>query len=250
MNIKIFYKANPFHSQPQHRNTAALQYCLYTITFLFFVVNILSAQPRIVFEKKVYDFGKIIEGETANCHFNFTNKGDRNLKIIHIEARCGCTAANLDKKIYKPGEKGEIDVTFHSTGRKGKISKHLFILTNDEENKKVMLTVTGTVRKTWICEPNKINFGEINNDTTLVDTAQITSITGDSIRVDSLITEPEGLAAELISHKGDKVKLKISLDTFSIKYRFVGVVKFYSNISIQRRIIIPVFARLKENNND
>jgi hypothetical protein len=250
MNKEIYKHPKFLESQPQHRITAALQYCLSTIAFLLVAIISISAQPRIVFRKKVFDFGKIIEGKTVSCNFSFSNQGDSALKILHIEAKCGCTVANLDKKTYNPGEKGRIDVTFHSTGRKGKIAKHIFLLTNDEENKHVMLTVTGIVKKTWLCEPKKIEFGEIEKDTILTDSVQITSIVEDSIRVDSLITEPKGLEAEIISHKGDKVKLKVSLDSSKIKYRFVGVVKFYSNISIKRRIIIPVFARLKEDNND
>jgi hypothetical protein len=210
----------------------------------------LHAAPEITFEKKTFDFGEITAGDSAICSFSFTNTGDSILKILDMRTTCACAIANMEQKTYNPGEKGTIRATFYSTGRKGKISKSVFITTNIKENRVVRLAITGHVKKTWRCEPEKIDFGEIGDRTILIDTVEIITESIDSIHVDSIIPEPEQLKVTVLAHYGNSVKLKVLVETTGIKWRFIGVIRFYSNIPEARKIIIPVYARVSEKNID
>ncbi|MCK4233865.1 DUF1573 domain-containing protein [candidate division WOR-3 bacterium] len=221
-----------------------------TLLFLFFFISFTNASPKIVFEKKTFNFGEIIQGENVDCFFHFKNDGDTTLKIIDVRSTCGCAVTELKKKLIEPGERGTIKVVFYSKGRQGKISKSIFVTTNDKENRVTRLAIVGIVKKTWNCEPKNVDFGEIKKDRILIDTVIISSVLVDTIRIDSITTEPAKLTAKIVSHKVDTVSLEVTLDPSEIKWRFVGVVRFYSNINKERKITIPVYARLKEKKED
>ncbi len=231
---------NSTNAQPQHLTFAVL--LLFTCTF----ITTAQSAPAITFQKKTYDFGEIIAGDTAVCLFSFTNSGDSTLKILDMRTTCACAIADLEKKTYEPHENGIIKAVFYSTGRKGNITKSVFITTNIKENRVVRLAITGHVKKTWKCEPEKVDFGEIGDRTILIDTVAISTESIDSIQVDSIITEPEQLKVTMLKHDKSSVQLKVLVETTGIKWRFIGVIRFYSNMPEARKIIIPVYARVSE----
>lgn len=225
-----------------------LKYPLLAVVLLspvLFSLN-LDAAPAIEFDKKVFDFGEIIAGDTAVCLFAFTNTGDSLLKILDMRTTCACAIADMEKKTFNPQEKGTIKAIFYSTGRKGKVTKSVFITTNIKENRVVRLAITGNVKRTWKCEPEKVDFGEIGERTILIDTVEISTESTDSIQIDSIVPEPEQLTVTMVNHGGNSVRLKVVVETSDIKWRFIGVIRFYSSIPEARKIIIPVYARVSE----
>lgn len=76
--------------------------------------------PILTFEKKIYDFGKVIQGERLSYTFKFQNSGKTNLIITNTTASCGCTTSIPPKAPIRPGEKGELEVHFDSKGKVGK----------------------------------------------------------------------------------------------------------------------------------
>lgn len=74
-------------------------------------------QASIKFDKVVHNFGTFSEDEpTQKCVFTFTNTGTAPLIINQAVASCGCTIPSYTKAPIKPGEKGEIKVTYNGTG--------------------------------------------------------------------------------------------------------------------------------------
>ncbi len=223
----------------------------YTVLlFICACITSIEAAPEISFQSKSYDFGEIIMGDSAVCLFSFANTGDSTLKILDMRTTCSCAIADLEKKVFKPHETGTIKAIFYSTGRKGKISKSVFITTNIAENRVVRLVITGHIKKTWKCEPEKVDFGEIDGREVLIDSVEISTESIDSIQVDSIVPEPEQLKVTMLKHNGERVKLRVKVDTAGIKWRFIGVIRFYSNIPEARKIIIPVYARVSEKDLD
>ena len=99
-----------------------------------------TAEPEVVFESKVYDFGELGIKEKGECEFRFKNVGEGLLKIGKIKATCGCTIPQLSKKEYRFNEEGTIKVKYSGQSKPGSIVKHIFVSTNDKENSRVMLT--------------------------------------------------------------------------------------------------------------
>ena len=95
-------------------------------------------QAEIKFEKTTHDFGTFSEkSPVVSCTFTFTNKGDkpliieRPLVINQAMASCGCTVPEYAKNPVKPGEKGEIKVTYNGTGKfPGHFKKSITVITN------------------------------------------------------------------------------------------------------------------------
>lgn len=87
-------------------------------------------QPKLSFKiSKVY-FGNIYEGDTLRYTYHFTNSGNLPLKIINVNASCGCTTPEWSKELVQPGEKGFVKIKFDSQGRTGLNSKTVTIYAN------------------------------------------------------------------------------------------------------------------------
>jgi len=53
----------------------------------FFVLSVTNAdsQPSIRFEAKIYDWGRVLEGDDVKHVFRFQNAGDETLKIEKVK---------------------------------------------------------------------------------------------------------------------------------------------------------------------
>ena len=98
--------------------------------------------PKIKFKEDSFDFGKIQQGEVLTHVFVFRNAGEETLKIKKVRSSCGCTAALVSKQEVDPGEKGELSVTFNSRGYRGKVTKYIYVDSNDSTQpvKKIFIT--------------------------------------------------------------------------------------------------------------
>ncbi len=87
---------------------------------------------QIKFDKTTHDFGTFPESEPkVTCVFTFTNIGEQPLVINQAIASCGCTVPEYTKAPVKPGEKGEIKVTYNGTGKfPGYFKKSITVRTN------------------------------------------------------------------------------------------------------------------------
>jgi len=91
-----------------------------------------GGQPNIRFDNDSYDFGRIIEGEEIDHHFQFTNTGSAPLVINNVEVTCGCTTPFYPFIPIEPGERGKISVHFSSKGRLGNQNPTITVYTNTD----------------------------------------------------------------------------------------------------------------------
>ena len=99
---------------------------------------------EITFDTLRHDFGKFSKDEpVVRCTFPFTNTGTAPLIIHQAFASCGCTIPTYTKEPIKPGEKGNIDVTYNGKDKfPGHFQKTITIRTN-AVNEVVRLTIEG-----------------------------------------------------------------------------------------------------------
>jgi len=100
--------------------------------------------PVIQFERTTYDFGEVVQGEKLSYSFKFKNTGKSNLIIFSSEATCGCTTSTPPKAPIRPGELGEIKVTFDSKSQNGKVVKRILVGANTYPAETI-LTITANV---------------------------------------------------------------------------------------------------------
>ena len=107
------------------------KFILTTILSVFSLIAIAAGEAEIKFEKTSHDFGTFPETEKVTCTFKFTNTGDNLLVIHQAIASCGCTVPQYSKEPIKPGESGEIVVTYNGAGKfPGHFKKSITIRTN------------------------------------------------------------------------------------------------------------------------
>ncbi len=92
--------------------------------------SVATEAPVMTFEKTEHDFGSITQGENVTHIFKFKNTGKSDLLISDAKGSCGCTVPEYPKTPIKPGESGEMKVTFSSAGRNGLQSKTVDITAN------------------------------------------------------------------------------------------------------------------------
>jgi len=95
------------------------------------------------------DLGKI-KGSTQNeVEFKFNNDGKSDLLIRFIRSTCGCTAVQQGNQGVgiKPGESSSIKAVFNSGSYSGKVTKAIYVYTNDPKNSEVVLMLTADVEQ-------------------------------------------------------------------------------------------------------
>lgn len=108
------------------------------------MVSAQSTEP-LIFREKVYDFGEIVENRgNADHEFVFTNSSGRPVKIVNVNASCGCTTPGWTKEPILPGKTGFIKASFDPKGRPGFFNKTLTVITDLDANP-VVLQIKGNV---------------------------------------------------------------------------------------------------------
>jgi hypothetical protein len=109
----------------------------------------LDNAPVFKVESTTVDLGKI-KGATQNeVVFNFKNEGKSDLLIRFIRSTCGCTAVQQGPQGIgiKPGESSTIKAVFNSGSYSGKVTKAIYVYTNDPKNSELVLMLTADVEQ-------------------------------------------------------------------------------------------------------
>ncbi len=102
------------------------------------------AEP-LVFREKMHDFGEVDEERgVVDFEFMFTNSASRPIRIMKVDASCGCTIAGWTKDAVMPGKTGLIKASYNPAGRPGYFNKTLTVLTDWDANP-VLLQIKGQV---------------------------------------------------------------------------------------------------------
>lgn len=71
--------------------------------------------------------------EEVVATYTFANNGPSAVTIVETTASCGCTIPTLDKKVYAPGEAGELTAVFTIGSRQGMQHKTITVATEDAD---------------------------------------------------------------------------------------------------------------------
>ncbi|MGQ9619364.1 MAG: DUF1573 domain-containing protein [Bacteroidales bacterium] len=106
----------------------------------------LENAPVFKIASATVDLGDMKPATNKDVEFKFTNEGKRDLIIRHIRSTCGCTAVNQSSSnVVKPGESGLIKATFNSGSYKGRVTKAIYVYTNDPAHSEVVLMLNANV---------------------------------------------------------------------------------------------------------
>jgi hypothetical protein len=107
--------------------------------FLCCLPVLLSA--GLVFETTEVNLEAGLLDEKVAAVFPFRNEGTQPVRIERTRSSCGCTVPMLAKKVYQPGESGEIRAEFTFGSRVGEQEKHIYVSTDESVQKPTRLTL-------------------------------------------------------------------------------------------------------------
>lgn len=117
------------------------------------------AQPRLEFDRVVYDFGKTSLVETLTGTFTYQNTGTSELRIAPPKPTCGCTVAALRPDVLPPGGRGELVFHLKVGASPGIHNKHITIQSNDPEQPVLALGLRAETIKVFQIEPPIVGLG-------------------------------------------------------------------------------------------
>lgn len=203
--------------------------------------------PDIAFSEELWDFGVIEQGEKATHVFEVKNLGGTELVISKVRPSCGCTAALLSSPEIAPGSSSQIKVTFNSSGFRGKVSKYIYVESNDPDEPLKKLTITANVevppQPTIELTENSWDFGLITEGGKPTYMLSVKN-TGERELLISKITTPPHCTATLLSAKnippGKMGRISISYDSTGQR----GIVEEFlyidSNDPSRKTIVFPL----------
>lgn len=144
--------------------------------------------PAVHFPEPNYKFEPTVEGVKVTHDFVVRNRGAGLLKIYAVRSTCSCTAISFPKEIPAGGE-GNIRIQFDTDGYGGRsVKKSVLVGTNDPNQAKFTLTLSGRVN----------NFAEITPRS-----IRLSGEKGEKIQADIKITPSSGYFFNI-----QKVRLK------------------------------------------
>lgn len=160
----------------------------------------IGKQPRMFCEEPTFDFGSRDASEIVDHTFVLKNTGTADLEIRRVQPACGCTTAELEKKIVPPGESSRISAKLSLAGRGGELQKPILIESNDPSNPALQLVMKGVVAADFEITPTTMVLRKDSPE------APATA----SVIVKSLKNEK----FEIIDAKSESGKLKVRWDKF------------------------------------
>lgn len=102
--------------------------------------------PTLSVKEEVYDFGKIPQGKPVHHEFEITNTGTTPMKLMNVQASCGCTTPEWEKDKDIPAGGTSIIKVGYNAAAEGAFNKAITITYNDNQTKQI--TIKGEVWKT------------------------------------------------------------------------------------------------------
>ncbi len=111
------------------------------------------ARAALTWEKTTAELHPKLSDKSVVAHFKYKNTGDKPVKILSVDASCGCTTAALEKNEVAPNESGEIAATFTIGDRSGFQSKKITVRTDAAPGDATILTLTADIPRLLEIQP-------------------------------------------------------------------------------------------------
>jgi hypothetical protein len=102
------------------------------------------AREELKFKGHRYNFATIQPGQIKVARFPFTNVTDHVVTLAQVLTGCKCLQVKTEKKLYKPGESGEVVIEFDPTGYERDYAQTIVVKT-DPGGLSTHLNVTGFI---------------------------------------------------------------------------------------------------------
>lgn len=108
------------------------------------------------------DFGTMKIGTERSHDFRIKNSGQAPLELSVLGSTCKCTIGSLAKSKLQPGEETQVKLTWKAEGVLRDFAQTAKIGTNDPRQTEVLLAIRGKIGRTYVVEPEELNFGDFS----------------------------------------------------------------------------------------
>jgi len=209
--------------------------------------DVIKPMPEILFKEQLYDFGIAGPGETIQHTFTFTNVGEKPLILKKIQTDCGCTAAMASEKTIQSGQTGEIETFFETKKFTGKQTKKVTVHTNDPDRSKIVLILSGIIKKYVAVTPEYIHFGNIQIGQSNTKRIKLLQLTQEELSLRKIEINNQLLTAKSLRFVDDNSRgfnIDITLNAKGTAGELNDVVTIHTNQKNRPRIDIPVWANV------
>ncbi|MDR0705796.1 MAG: DUF1573 domain-containing protein [Planctomycetaceae bacterium] len=139
-----------------------LEYKKYTDIMLEAAAKVSNPNAKALVENSVYDFGIKGVQEKGQHNFSIKNVGTAVLTLEVNQTTCTCTGIDLSSKSVKPGETAIAIVRYNAErATAGPYHQGGTIVTNDPENREILLSVKGIFTSPIVVNPGSVFFPSI-----------------------------------------------------------------------------------------
>jgi hypothetical protein len=204
-----------------------------------------SEPPHIQFGEITFDFGTMYQHEQVTHAFVFRNTGGSQLEIERVRSTCGCTAAMPEKTSLAPGESGRINITFSSGSMRNRITKHIHVDSNDPDQARVTLTITGLIKTEVIVIPQGIYIGRLEVGEVFTTDIDIVAIDVEKFKILGVTTSHPALAVakpQLVpGGTRHRYRLTVTFGPTREPGKVVAHVLVHTDLPHSKEIAIPVY---------
>jgi len=198
--------------------------------------------------ESVHEFGSVDQGTIVRHTFQFLNAGGDPLEIGRVVTPCGCTAAVVPQAIIPPGEEGSVEVTFDTTGFRGRKAKSVLLPTNDPLQSMYPFVLAGDVVARVVVDPPVLYLGRIHPATGATGEVRVISTTGDALRLAELVVDNSVIRATVeplpeVGQAGRRIVVGINGEL--PRGRFNGVLRIPVEAPQHVSIEVPVVGNVE-----
>ena len=204
--------------------------------------------PRIEFDTSKWDFGEMYQEEKVSHEFVYRNVGKAPLRIEKVKTTCGCTAAEPSHREILPGQQGTISVIFDSGHFRDRVTKLVYVDTNDPEEPRVTLTITGVVKLEVQVSPTGVYVGQMKLGTKAIRSVDILPVEVSKFKVlGTNITDPaiSVIRTESVKKDGKRgYRLIVQYGPVSRPGRVSASLLVQTDLKHSREIAIRIYGRV------
>ena len=158
------------------------------------------ASAGLQWDKPLQQLQRTPADGAVEARFTFRNVGAAPVTIRTLRSSCGCTTARLEKKIYAPGEAGEVVARFFFGDRTGAQRKTIEVRTDEAAAEPVVLDLRVHIHDPLTITPALVFWKR--GEPGAAKTVQLTAAADQRVRIKSVTSSNPRVTAKLETIKG------------------------------------------------
>ncbi len=214
-----------------------------------------------------FDFGEVIQGEKREHTFTVGNRGAIDHTIRAVNSTCGCFVAEVtapdgraidprkhppstDMMTLKPGEEAKVRIELNSFGQRvGKLQKQIIVISSDNRQPALRLTLSMTIAAGVQVEPNPLQFGEVLRGQTKTERGWIKLKQFTDLEITGWVEKPEFFEVKAEKGQAPDGSPAIALDVTLLPNAPVGYIApaliAKTNNSRLQQVQVQLYANVK-----